>query len=165
MRSHFRNIQLRRFAMSRGLLFGFLVCCVLLVGPVSHGDVATNSSTSTSMAASAPVGTGIPAATEPITARPVTPAHGWETKPRDPFAPYDIGPGKGNTSKKPFWQYADLNAEEKAWADKNADTSKWQPIHDAFAAAAAEQAQRAAASSAASQLGIDGNLAGLGVVP
>jgi hypothetical protein len=93
------------------------------------------------------------------------PSPGSETTPKDPFALYDIGPGPDAKTPKPFWSYDDLSPAEKAVAEKSKNDAKnWPAIHDAYNTAVAEQAQRAAATSAASQLGVN-DLALTGVVP
>ncbi len=87
----------------------------------------------------------------------VMPNPGSESHPKDPFQPYDTGPGAA-------WTYNDLSPADRAVVDKNRDASQWGPVHAAFNTAVAEQAQRAAASSAASQLGVL-DLALTGVIP
>ena len=138
--------------MGKSALFAtFLFGVVLSLTGSSHGDVA-----STQTAPTLPAGDAV---AEPITGTPVTPNPGDESVQKDPFALYDVGPPGTKT-----WSYNDLTATEKAWADKNADTTGWDQIHSAYASAVQEQAQQAAAASAASQLGVD-TLAGTGVVP
>ena len=149
--------------VARTWLLNVSVLAVLLGAATSHGDVAATDSGASS-SAPAPTGTGVAAAAEPITDTPATTAPGSATRPKDPFAPYAIGPGINDTSPKPTWSYADLNAAEKAVADTGRDTTKWNAVHNAYAVATSEIAHRAASSSAASQIGVD-NLAGLGVVP
>ena len=101
---------------------------------------------------------------EPITGTAVQPAPGSESQLKDPFKPYDIGPSALDKSPKPTWSRSDLTAAERAVADKGTDVTGWDTIHNAFGQAAAERAHEAAASSAASQLGVD-NLGTTGVVP
>jgi hypothetical protein len=124
-----------------------LVCSLLLIAATSRSDVAP---------ANPPLEpTPID---EPITGTPITPAPGTESTvpPKDPFAPYDPGPGT--------WAYEDLSAEERALADRGRDTTGWTEINGAFANASKEQAQRAAAAAAATQMGVS-NVGDTGVVP
>jgi hypothetical protein len=104
------------------------------------------------------------ASPEPISGTAVAPAPGSETPPRDPFSPYAIGPAPNDTSRKPFWNRADLSADEQAVVDQGVDTTAWNGVHDAFNQAVRERSQQAGADSAAAQLGVD-SLAGTGVVP
>src|SRR5690242_5585668 len=91
----------------------------LLFASTSHSDVAAPS---------------LPAATaaEPTTDAPITAAAGDDTPPRDPFTPYDTGPGA--------WRYEDLTPAERAVADRGRDTKGWDQIHSAFATGVAERA-------------------------
>lgn len=138
--------------MGKSTLFAtFMFGVVLSLTASSHGDVATTQAVPT-----LPSGDATP---EPITGTPVTPNPGDESTIKDPFALYDVGPPGTKT-----WSYNDLTATEKAWVDRNADTTGWDQIHSAYATAVQEQAQQAAAASATSQLGVD-TLSGTGVVP
>lgn len=124
-----------------------LVCGVLLIAATSRSDVAPTA-----------VSTAPTPIDEPITGTPITPAPGTASTvaPKDPFAPYDPGPGS--------WSYSNLSAEERALADRGRDTTGWPETNSAFARASQEQAQRAAAAAAADQLGVT-NVAETGVVP
>jgi hypothetical protein len=93
---------------------------------------------------------------EPIDDTAAATAPGSETPSHDPFTPHDTGPGS--------WSLRDLSPEERAVGERGRDVNGWHSTHDAFATAAAERAHRAAADSAAAQLGVD-NLATTGVVP
>ena len=86
------------------------------------------------------------------------PLEGYETPPRDPFKPYDIGGAEA------AWRYEDLTADERAVADQGLDEDQ-SKVQDAYAGAAKAMAARAKADSAAIQLGADPNLDQLGVVP
>jgi hypothetical protein len=135
------------------------VTLVLIVGHsrISRGDTTTSSATTDTLA-SAPTGTGLPATTEQITDTPAVSAPGWESPARDPFSPYDIGPGT-------HWSYNDLTAAERARIDAGRAATGWDKINNAYASASAQLAQRAGAQSAANQLGVTDNLSTLGVVP
>jgi hypothetical protein len=98
------------------------------------------------------------AESEPVTGEAVAPAPGSDTVRHDPFTPYDPGPPEAQ------WSYNQLNAQERALIDKGKGVTAKIPTLNAFAAAAAERAQSAAATSAEHQLGIE-NLETLGVVP
>ena len=125
-----------------------LVCGVLLIAANSRSDVA-----STVPASPTPID-------EPITGTPIVAAPGTTSSvtPRDPFAPYDPGPASG------LWPYANLSPAERVLADRGRDVTGWDQINGGFAQASAEQAQRAAAAAAASQLGI-ASVGDIGVVP
>ena len=146
--------------MGRSLLFWALMCAVLLVAATSRSDVATSSTQATVPSLPAPT----EAVAEPTIDSPAVSEPGSETPPRDPFSPYDIGPAPDDKSRKPFWSYQDLNAEEKRVADRGRDVTGWDATHDAFSKAVALRAHQAAADSAAHQLGVD-SLASTGVVP
>ena len=73
-----------------------------------------------------------------------------------PFAPYDIG--------EAIWTYASLTTDEKVIVDRGRNQPGWDVIQDAYGQAAKELAARAAAESAAGQLGAE-SLDTLGVVP
>jgi hypothetical protein len=140
-------------------LVGVGLALFTLVGHsrVSRGDTTTMSST-TNLVATAPAGTGVPATPEPITDTPAVSATGWESTPKDPFQPFDIGPGT-------HWSYNDLSAAEKARVDAGRDTTGWDKVNNVYANASAELAHRAATQSAAIQLGITDTYSTLGVVP
>jgi hypothetical protein len=125
----------------------FLVFGVLLLTATSRSDVAP----AEAPASPTPID-------EPITGSPIVLAPGTTSSvpPKDPFAPYDPGPA--------IWSYTDLSAAERALADRGRDTTGWPETNSAFATASREQAERAAAAAAASQLGI-ANVAETGVVP
>jgi hypothetical protein len=98
---------------------------------------------------------------EPTTNPPVMPRAGGETPMPDPFTAPPRGPVQGE------WSYNQLSVDDRAGMDRErAETAKrdWASTHAGFERAVGEQAKRAAATSAARQLGID-NLGGLGVVP
>jgi len=140
-------------------LVGVGLTFFLIVGHsrLSRGDTTSTSSTTTTIV-SAPTGTGLPATPEPITDTPAVSAPGWESPPKDPFSPYDIGPGT-------HWSYNDLSTAEKARVDAGKNTAGWDKINNAYAGASAELAHRAATQSAAIQLGITDDYSTLGVVP
>jgi hypothetical protein len=139
--------------MGRSVLFLAFLGGVLLIAATSRSDVAAPEATSPP---SLPAGG---AAAEPISGTAAVSAPGEETAAHDPFTLYDIGP-PGTKA----WTYGELSASEKAEADLRADTTSWDQVNNAFAAAAAERAHQAASDAAAHQLGID-NLAQTGVVP
>ena len=145
--------------MGRSLVFGACMCAILLVAASMRSDVAADTTTSTSSTVASP---------EPITGTAVQPAAGSSWRTHQPFTPYDVGPyqiGPSNgVSPKPLWAYEDLTPAERAVADRGRDTTGWAPVHDAYAAATAERAKKAAADSAQSQLGAE-NLGAIGVVP
>ena len=149
--------------MGRSWLFWALMCSVLLVAASSRSDVA--GTTSTPILAEAPVTTD--AVAEPTTGQPSAPATGDETLPKDPFSPYGVLPPpdpKAAAPSNPIWRYTDLSLAEKEVADRGRDVTGWDATHNAFAAAVALRAHDAAATSAASQLGVE-DLATTGVVP
>jgi len=137
--------------MGKRLLFRVSTFSVLLVAATSRSDVAVDTSTTTSF------GTGVEATPEPITGAPAVSAPGWESVPKDPFSPYDVGSGG-------TWSYQSLTPAERAVADRAGDTTGWDQTNKAFAQASAELAKQASAASAAAQLGVT-NLADTGVVP
>jgi len=74
--------------------------------------------------------------------------------PPDPHIPNTIGQtDPGPTTA--LWQYSDLPSGEQAWVDRNRDTTGWEQVNNAFAQAARERGQAAAAFDAATQLGVD----------
>lgn len=95
---------------------------------------------------------------EPITGAPITPAPGTaaQVPPKDPFSPYAADPGA--------WRYQDLSADEQAVAERGRDATGWAEVNAGFASATGEQAKRAAAEAAATQLGVS-DVAEIGVVP
>jgi hypothetical protein len=125
------------------------VCGVLFLTATSRSDVAPPDIP----LAATPID-------EPITGAAITPAPGTTNSvpPKDPFAPYDVGPTNAT------WSYNDLSTAERALADRGRNTDGWTEVNAGFAAASAEQAQRAAAAAAASQLGV-ADLATAGVIP
>lgn len=154
MRTHWKLLG------GAGLVGAGLATWILLGhSRISRGDTtSTTSTTVSSSTIASPTGTGLPAPAEPITDTPAVTAPGWEQPPKDPFAPFDIGPGT-------HWAYADLTDAQKAVVDKGRDARGWDNINAAYASASAQVAHRAAASSAAAQIGITDDLATLGVVP
>lgn len=140
--------------MVKVLLSGIVVSTLLLIVGIarSHGDAAT------------PPPLPTVASPEPITGSPVTPLPSNEPPPHEPFTPYPIGPAPTPQTPKPYWTYNDLTADEKAAVDVGRDVTGWQEIHNAYAAAAAERAHRAAGDAAQHQLGVD-SLGTIGVIP
>ena len=140
------------------LRFGAVMCALLLVAASIRSDTAADTSTSSSTVA----------APEPITGTAVQPAAGASWRRHQPFTPYDIGPyslgPSTGESPRPHWAYEDLTAAERVVADRGRETTRWAPVHNAYAAASAERASKAAADSAQSQLGSE-NLGAIGVVP
>lgn len=97
---------------------------------------------------------------EPITGDPVIPNPGDETPQKPPFTMYSHG---GSNAEIP---YAQLSADEKAWADDEPSKGgDWQAINNAYAGASRLRAQEAGASSAAAMLGLTTPLGSTGVVP
>ena len=121
-----------------------LTCSVLLVVAPSRSDVASADGALTQGAA------------DPALDGPIAPLPPNATRPRDPFTPWDTGPA--------VWTYEDLTVAEQDVADAAEGGTDWNKTNNAFAAAAAEQGQKARAVAEAHQLGID-DLAGTGVVP
>lgn len=139
--------------MVKVLLGGIVIGALLLVVGIarSHGDAV--------------VPPPLPAATpEQITGSPVTPAHSSEPPIHEPFTPYPIGQAPTEGTPKPYWTYDDLPPDTKAVIDLGRDVTGREEIHNAYAAAAADLAQRAAGEAAQHQLGVD-NLATTGVIP
>jgi hypothetical protein len=89
---------------------------------------------------------------EPITGNPVMPLKGSETPMKDPFTPYDTGPGA--------WRFDDLTAAEKVVAARGLDEDQSQ-IQDRYADAARDRAERAKIEAAEAKLGIH-NLGSIG---
>lgn len=145
--------------MVKSLLFSSLLAACLLFAASSRGDITPTQVVSPT-SAPAPA-----AAPEPITGMPAETAPGSESPPLDPFKPYDVGPSPLDDSPKPLWSYSDLTAAEQAQLDTGRDVTGWSQVHSAFNTASAELARRAAASSAAAQLGAPPHLATIGVVP
>lgn len=81
-----------------------------------------------------------------------------QPKGHEPFTPYDTGPPEAQTP------YEDLTPDEQAQTDLGRDTAAWEGVHDAYAAAAADLANRATAERATHQLGAEA-LGTTGVIP
>ena len=86
------------------------------------------------------------------------PESGDERPMKDPFTPYDIGDASA------AWTHAELTSEEQAVAERGRDVGVFPVTHDAFGAAGAELAVKAAGATAAQRLGTAGRGA-TGVVP
>lgn len=98
----------------------------------------------------------LPDTNEPITGEPAKPNPGDETKVKDPFEPYGIGPPEHAIARD------QLSAREQAAVDrtKNADATTLA----SYRRAVLQQSARITAEIAARQLGTD-NLKSVGVVP
>jgi hypothetical protein len=136
---------------------------VLLLATTSSSDVGSGSAASTadgsgsgSGSTTTSIPTGQPASSEPITGSAAVSATGWETKPKDPFAPYDVGSGG-------TWAYKDLSPAEQAYIDRGRAANNWDQVNAGFAQASIEAASQALADSASAQLGVE-DAANTGVV-
>jgi hypothetical protein len=129
--------------MGRSLLFGAVMCAILLVAATTRSDVG---STDATLDETAPL--------------PEDPASTTDTPPKDPLAPFDVGPTES------IWTYESLNPEEQAVVTHGRDTSStWQQTHNAYAAAVGLLSQRARAEAAQHLLGVDQAVENTGVVP
>ena len=133
--------------MGRSLLFGIVMCSILLVAATTRSDVATPDEPDTTVP--------LP---EPITGTAVQPAAGDEQPQKDPFAPYDVGPPEA------VWPYESLTHEEQAVVDGGREVTGWQQIHDAYGAGVKERSRRARAAAAQHLLGVE-STDDTGVVP
>lgn len=138
----------------KALLGGIVLASSLLIVKVatSHGDSAV----------SPPFPSEAPA--EPITGSPVTPAASSEPPAQAPFTSYPPGPAPTTKTPKPYWHYEDLSTDAKAALDAAREVTGRAETANAFGAAAAERAHKAAGEAAQHQLGVD-NLGTIGVVP
>ena len=87
------------------------------------------------------------------------PGSGDERPMKDPFTPYGIG------DPAVVWTSEDLTAEERAVADRGRDVGAAPATHDAFGAAGAELAVKAARAAAAAQRLVAGDRGATGVAP
>jgi hypothetical protein len=86
---------------------------------------------------------------EAITGTAVMPGPGSEqAPPKDPFAPYDIGP------LEEAWQYHHLTPDEQAVVDRGM-TADDSAVLDGYATAVRERSAQARTERAAIQLGVD----------
>ncbi len=131
--------------MKRLVIFGLFACSVVGLASSSRSQ---------------PITQEVPGivSDDGITEHPSVPAPGDERPMKDPFTPYDVG------DPSAAWAYEQLTPAEQVVADRGRATGTWTATHDAYGSAGAEQAARAAAESAALQLGVD-NLGAIGVVP
>jgi hypothetical protein len=95
---------------------------------------------------------------EPDNTPEVMPLKGAESPMKDPFTPYDIG------GPAAAWRLEDLTPDERVVAMRGLDDDQ-SDVQAGYADAAKAQADRAKVQAAASQLGVDGDLAEIGVVP
>lgn len=132
------------------LLLGTGMCAILLVAATTRSDVGT---------ADEPVDENSPLP-EPITGTPaLSPPTTPASAPKDPFAPYDVGPPES------VWPYESLTPAERAVIDRGRDADGWRDIHDAYSSAVRQQSKRARAEAAQHILGIPATLDSTGVVP
>lgn len=92
---------------------------------------------------------------------------GSDQPPANDSPPTVVPAAIGQTDPGPasaLWHYSDLSPAEKAYVDRNADTTGWDRVTAAFGSAVAEQGRAAAARDEANQLGVD-DLATEGVLP
>lgn len=104
------------------------------------------------------------AISEPISGSTVAPAESHQPPAHEPFTPYSPGPSPTKETPRPYWTYNDLNADAKAAIDMSREATGNQEVHNAYAAAAAERAHRAAGDAAQHELGVD-SLGTIGVIP
>ena len=90
--------------MGRSLLFGAVMCAILLVAATTRSDVASSD-------AAVDDTVSLP---EPITGTAVQPAPSSEPPPKDPFEPFDTGPPES------IWPYESLTPEESTWSTRTA---------------------------------------------
>jgi hypothetical protein len=133
----------------RTLLFGAVMCAILLVAATTRSDVASSADVPVDETAPLP---------EPTTGA-VDPTPTTDPPPKDPFAPFDIGPPES------IWPYELLTPEEQAVVDRGRDTTAWKQTHDAYAAGVSLLSQRARAEAAQHLLGVDTGVQNTGVVP
>lgn len=131
--------------MKRSMISGLLVCAV--AGLLS-------SSKSQPLSPEPPGGT----LDDGVTGQPSMPVPGDERPMKDPFTPYGTG------APSAAWAYEQLTPAEKVVADRGRALGAWPATHDAYGSAGAGLATKAAAESAALQLGVD-HLGTIGVVP
>jgi len=134
----------------RSLLFGAVMCAILLVAATTRSDVAPTTDPVLNDTAPLP---------EPITGVAAQTVPGDEPAPKDPFVPFDVG---GPEAVSP---YESLTLEEQAFIDRGRDTRDWSQVHDAYATAVKERSTRARAEAAQHSLGVDSSLDATGVVP
>jgi hypothetical protein len=134
-----------RRIMSVSLLVG-----VLLVAATSRSDIRVIN-----------VRPGATPIEEPITGTSMSPdpKEATTVSPKGPFSVDDAGAANEGT-----WSYRDLSEAERVLADRGRTANDWTEINSEFGSASSEQGKRAAASAAASQLGIAG-VGEIGVVP
>jgi len=134
--------------MGRALLFGAVMGAILLVAATTRSDVVP-SDVGVDEATSLPEHiTGTPAVTPPSTDPP----------PKDPFAPFDVGPTES------IWPYDSLTVEERAVVDRGRDTTGWQLTHSEYATAVRDRSREARAATAQHALGIDSSFEYAGVL-
>ena len=134
--------------MGRSLLFGAVLCVILLVATTTRSDVS-NSDVAVDDRASLP---------ELITGAAAQPAPSTDPLPSDPFAPFDVGPPEA------IWPYDLLAPEERAVIDRGRNPSVGQQMHDEYAAAVRERSRNARAETAQHLLGIDRSFEYAGVL-
>lgn len=137
--------------MGRSLLFGAVMCAILLAAATTRSDVASSME-------DVPVDETAPLP-EPTSGTAVATAPSTDPPPKDPLAPFDVGPPEA------IWSYDALNPEEKTVVDRNRDATTWQQTHDAYAAAVGVLSSRARAEAAQHMLGVDSAVESTGVVP
>jgi hypothetical protein len=137
--------------MGRSLIFGMVMCAVLLVAATTRSDVVATSDVAVDDAASLP---------EPISGAAVQPAPSdQQPPPKDPFAPYDVGPPES------IWPYESLTPAEQAVIDRGRNATEWDQIHNVYATAVKERSRVARADAAQHLLGLEASLDTTGVVP
>lgn len=136
--------------MRRSVLFGAIMGAILLAAATTRSDVAATTDSTVDDTSSLP---------EPITGAPVVQSPSDQPPPKDPFAPFDVGPPES------IWPYESLTAAEQAVIDRGRDTTGWAQIHDAYATAVKERSRLARAEAAQHLLGLDSSLGSTGVMP
>jgi hypothetical protein len=135
--------------MGRTVLFGAVMGAVLLIAATTRSDVGQSKPT---------VVDDRRPLVEPLLGKAVPPAAGDETKAKDPFAPYDVGPPES------VWPYESLTRDEQAIIDRGRDTHIWRGVHDAYGRAVQERSLKARGQAAQHLLGVD-SIENAGVVP
>lgn len=126
--------------MGKGLLFGAVMCAILLAAATTRSDVAA------------------PAAQPQQNVAPTPAAAPGNSATKNPFAPFDVGPPEA------VWSYEALTPEERAVIDRGRADPGWQQVHDAYGSAAMELGRKARTEAAEHDLGLLG-LDSQGVVP
>jgi hypothetical protein len=131
--------------MGRSLLFGAVLCAVLLVAATTRSDDAGLNQTDET--------TTLPP--ETIAGTAVQPAPSDDPPPKDLFEPYGVG------GPEAIWPYDALTSDEKTIVDRGRSVTGWSGIHSAYSAGVALQSIEARAAAAQHRLGIESTEVGV----